>query len=123
MAMTKKVPSDFSDLVAAFEAEGVEYLIVGGYAVGAHARPRATKDLDLWIGGGENLERVARALRNFGLPDAFVDTARTLGEGEALFFGTPPVRVDLLRSRPCRSPKRERGRSGCRSGRSNRRRS
>ena len=43
MATTKTVPSDFSDLVAAFEAEGVEYLVVGGHAVGAHARPRATK--------------------------------------------------------------------------------
>lgn len=98
MATTKTVPSDFSDLVAAFEAEGVEYLVVGGHAVGAHARPRATKGLDLWIGGGANLERVARALHRFGLPAAFVDAARNLADDEVLFFGSPPVRVDLLRT-------------------------
>ena len=48
-------PAEFSELIAAFESESVEYLVVGGYAVGAHGRPRATKDLDLWIAGGENL--------------------------------------------------------------------
>lgn len=44
--MATRLPSDFSELIAAFEAHGVEYLVVGGYAVGAHGRPRATKDLD-----------------------------------------------------------------------------
>jgi hypothetical protein len=98
MMTTVKTPSDFSDLLAAFEAEAVEYLVVGGYAVGAHARPHATKDLDLWVAGGANLERVARALERFGLPETFVEAARTLGEDEVLYFGAPPVRVDILRS-------------------------
>lgn len=93
-----ELPSDFSALIAAFEARGVEYLVVGGYAVGAHGRPRATKDLDLWISGGENLERVAAALADFGLPRSLVEQARGLGDQEVLFFGRPPLRVDLLRS-------------------------
>ena len=45
--MTMQLASDFSELIAAFDAHAVEYLVVGGYAVGAHGRPRATKDLDL----------------------------------------------------------------------------
>ena len=96
--MSIQLPPDFSELIAAFDAYGVEYLVVGGYAVGAHGRPRATKDLDLWIGGGANLDRVAAALAAFGLPVSLVETARGLGEDEVLFFGRPPARVDLLRS-------------------------
>lgn len=98
MATTTKVPSDFLELVSAFDAEGVEYLIVGAYAFGAHVRPRATKDLDIWIAGGENLERVARALARFGLPARYQEMARTLADRDVLWFGAPPVRVDLLRS-------------------------
>lgn len=40
---------DFKDLLSAFHAHGVKYLIVGGYAVSFHSQPRLTKDLDLFI--------------------------------------------------------------------------
>ena len=40
---------DFKELFAVFNAHGVKYLIVGGYAVSFHAQPRATKDIDLLI--------------------------------------------------------------------------
>jgi hypothetical protein len=39
---------DFKDLPAAFASCGVEYLVLGGYAVGYDTRPRFTKDIDLW---------------------------------------------------------------------------
>jgi hypothetical protein len=55
---------DFKDLLSAFADERVRYLIVDGYAVGFHGRPRATKDLDLLVASGaENLQAVLRALR------------------------------------------------------------
>ena len=40
---------DFRDILSAFNAERVEYLLVGAYAVAAHGLPRATGDIDLWI--------------------------------------------------------------------------
>lgn len=40
---------DFKDLLSAFHARGVRYLVVGGYAVSFHGHPRATKDLDLFV--------------------------------------------------------------------------
>jgi hypothetical protein len=40
---------DFKDLLCAFHAHGIKYLIVGGYAVSFHAQPRAAKDIDLSI--------------------------------------------------------------------------
>ena len=40
---------DYKDLLYAFHARGVKYLIVGAYAVTFHAQPRFTKDIDLFI--------------------------------------------------------------------------
>ena len=44
-----KISSDYKDLLNTFNAAGVRYLIVGGYAVMIHSEPRYTKDLDIWI--------------------------------------------------------------------------
>lgn len=58
---------DFRDLLVEFVRERVRFVVLGGYAVGHHAKPRATKDLDLLVSGeGDNLERVGRALETFG---------------------------------------------------------
>jgi hypothetical protein len=57
------LPEDLKQLLLAFNAFGVEYLVVGGYAVGVYAEPRATKDLDLFIRSElANSEAVFRAL-------------------------------------------------------------
>jgi hypothetical protein len=90
---------DFKDLLAEFARFGVEYALLGGYAVGYHAKPRATKDLDLLISGlNGNLERVASALASFGAPAHVIESVRTMTSNEIVHFGMPPVRVDLLRS-------------------------
>lgn len=38
-----KLPPDFRDLLEEFASAGVEFLVIGGYALAFHARPRATK--------------------------------------------------------------------------------
>jgi hypothetical protein len=40
---------DLRELLSAWNAHSVRYVIVGGYAVGVHAQPRVTKDLDIFI--------------------------------------------------------------------------
>lgn len=61
---------DFKELLSAFNAGQVRYLIVGGYAVSFHAQPRATKDLDILIGAdAENSKAVYTALAKFGAPE------------------------------------------------------
>lgn len=40
---------DYHDILSAFENAGVEYLLVGAYALAAHGQPRATGDIDVWI--------------------------------------------------------------------------
>jgi predicted nucleotidyltransferase len=89
---------DFRDLLSALAATSAEYLVVGGWAIGYHAEPRFTKDLDVFIGpSNENLEAVAKALAQFGAPAAILDTLRGLGPDEFLYLGAAPVRVDILR--------------------------
>jgi predicted nucleotidyltransferase len=90
---------DFRDLLAELARYEVEFAVLGGYAVGHHAKPRATKDLDLLVSGKPaNLERVAAALSEFGAPSHVVAAARTMKATDVVFLGVPPVRVDILRS-------------------------
>ena len=60
---------DFKDLLSAFNAGGVEYLVVGAHALAAHGHVRATKDLDVWIRpDSENATRLVSALEAFEAP-------------------------------------------------------
>jgi hypothetical protein len=60
---------DFKELLSALSAHKARYLIVGGYAVGFHAQPRATRDLDIVIGSEpQNAKAVYDALAAFGAP-------------------------------------------------------
>lgn len=42
------LPKDFKEFLQLLDANGVEYLVIGGYAVSYHGYPRATDDLDVW---------------------------------------------------------------------------
>ena len=85
------------DLLSVFAQEQVNYLVIGGYAVGYYATPRFTKDLDLLVDSTpDNLARVYRALASFGAPSHVLESLRNLQPGEVLWMGNPPVRVDIL---------------------------
>jgi predicted nucleotidyltransferase len=93
------LPPDFKDLLEEFAREGVEHVVIGGYAFAFHVEPRATKDLDLLIeGSDENRARAARALARYGAPPHVVGATRTLAETEIVYLGRPPLRVDILRT-------------------------
>jgi Nucleotidyl transferase of unknown function (DUF2204) len=89
---------DLKELLLAFNAHGVEYLVVGGYAVGVHAEPRATKDLDIFIRADEkNSEAVFRALSDYGAPLHGLTPANFRDEPDSIFqVGLPPLRIDIL---------------------------
>lgn len=90
---------DFKDLLAVFEASQVKFVLLGGYAVSFHGRPRSTKDIDLLVEvSSENRTRVADALDHFGAPAVVVDGARQLRKDQVLYFGVSPLRVDILGS-------------------------
>jgi predicted nucleotidyltransferase len=88
---------DFKELLAEFAHGRVEVVIVGGYAVAFHGRPRATKDIDLVLeGSAENLGRAADALARFGAPAIVVDSVRAQAPTDVVFMGQPPLRIDFL---------------------------
>ena len=92
---------DFRDLLAVFAAHDVDYLVVGGYAVGFHARPRFTKDIDLWVGHSpENLKRARVALEEFGAPAAMLEQLELALDEDVLWMGVPPVRIDVVKGVP-----------------------
>jgi hypothetical protein len=95
------VISDFRDLLAAFAAGGVRFLVVGAHALAAHGVPRATADLDLWIEPTEaNADRAWRALVAFGAPvEALgLQLADLVRPDQVIQLGLPPYRIDLMTS-------------------------
>ena len=90
------MPKDLKELLRAFNDHEVKYLIVGGYAYGVHAEPRATKDLDIFIRSDqENSQAVFGALAQFGAPLDGLSPADFM-DGSTFQIGQPPARVDLL---------------------------
>lgn len=88
---------EFIDILSVFTDEKVEYLLVGGYALGFHGYSRATGDIDLWVRRDErNAERVMRALRTFGAPLFDVTSDDFAAMGTVFQIGVPPARIDIM---------------------------
>lgn len=88
---------DFKDILSAFIAEKVEFLVVGGYAMAFHGYVRATGDIDLWIrASDDNAEKVWRALKTFGAPlfDLNIEDLKT--PGMVFQIGLVPSRIDVI---------------------------
>jgi predicted nucleotidyltransferase len=96
-AMKLKLGADFRDLLSAFRACSVKYLIIGGWAVSVHAQPRATQDMDIFVSSDKaNLETVYEALLRFGAPLENVDKGQFLRPGAYYRIGAPPHQVDIF---------------------------
>ena len=88
---------DFKELLFTFNAHGVEYLIVGGYAVNFYSQPRATKDLDLLIrADDQNAQRVFAALAEFGAPLDGLTRADFSDSSGFFRMGHPPIMIEIL---------------------------
>lgn len=90
---------DFEELLASLNSRKVRYLIGGAHALAFHARPRATKDLDLFVAPTRpNAERFIKALADFfgGSPPSYVSVKTLLDPNLIVQLGVAPVRVDVL---------------------------
>ena len=88
---------DFKEFVELLNKNEVEYLIVGGYAVGIHGYPRYTGDLDIWINATrQNARKMVVVLAEFGF-DSFGLTEEDFTKlGNVIQMGYPPFRIDIL---------------------------
>ena len=84
MAMIE-LPDDFKEFLKLLNSTGVEYLVVGGYAVGYHGYPRATGDIDIWVSiSPDNASRLVRAMKEFGFGDAGLNEETLLQENQVV---------------------------------------
>lgn len=97
--MDLRLPPDFAEFLRLLSSEGVEYLLVGGYAVAVHGYPRPTGDLAVWIATTPaNAGRVVAALANFGFAGVGATPALFMTPGRVVRMGVPPGRIEVLTS-------------------------
>ena len=91
-----ELPLDFKDFLRLLNRHAVEYLLIGGYAVGYHGYPRVTQDMDLWVAiHPENAERLARVLREFGFDLPGLSPELFLNPKAIVRMGLPPMRIEI----------------------------
>jgi predicted nucleotidyltransferase len=90
---------DFKEFIESLNANLVQYLIVGGYAVALHGHPRYTKDLDVWVDCSRgNAQAMIRALAQFGMGSLGLTEEDFQTPDQVIQLGFPPERIDLLTS-------------------------
>lgn len=88
--------SDFKEFAELLNAHGVEYLLVGGYALAAHGQPRYTGDIDFWVSPEPaNIDRLMGVLQAFGFGSLGL-TTRDFDADTVVQLGQPPRRIDLM---------------------------
>ena len=94
-----EVHRDFKELLELFNAQKVEYLVVGGYALAYHGVPRYTRDIDLYVHPTkENADRIIAALDAFGFGETGLKPEDFVKPAQIVQLGFPPVRIDLITS-------------------------
>jgi predicted nucleotidyltransferase len=90
------LPPDFKEFLKLLNANHVEYLLIGGYAVAYHGYMRSTADMDIWVAvNPRNAERVVAVLKAFGFDTPELSPALFLAEGRIIRMGLPPVRIEI----------------------------
>lgn len=90
--------ADFKEFLKLLNEHKVEYLLVGGYAVGHYGYVRATVDLDIWVNKtADNAEKLVRALNEFGFFES-VNSQMFQKENNIVRMGVPPFRIEVMTS-------------------------
>jgi hypothetical protein len=94
-----RFPDDLREFLKLLNSARVEYLLIGGYAVGYYGYPRATGDLDIWVGASEqNARKLIRVLKDFGFDSPSLIPNLFLRPESIVRFGEPPLRIEILTS-------------------------
>ena len=88
---------DFDEFIGSLIAHGVEFLIVGAYALAFHGAPRFTGDLDVFIRPThDNAQRLLEAIRAFGFPIAELSAQQLVDTRHMLQMGVEPVQIHVM---------------------------
>ncbi len=94
---TIRLPQDFRYFLKLLNCHKVDYLIIGGFAVGYHGYPRATGDMDIWISNSpENADKMVTVLKEFGFDVPELNADLFLKKRQVVRMGMPPIRIEVL---------------------------
>ena len=91
------LPEDFKEFLKLLNEHDVQYLVVGGYAVGYHGYPRATGGLDVWIAIEPlNAEKMVKVMQKFGFDVPELSIELFLKQNNIVRMGYYPIRIEIL---------------------------
>src|SRR5437016_2438350 len=97
MDTTIRIPQDFKEFLRLLEDNDVEYLLVGGYAVGFHGYPRPTGDIDFWIARSEaNAAKMVTVLAEFGFDSPELSPSLFLLDKSIVRMGIAPFKLEII---------------------------
>ena len=97
--MELELAKDYKEFLRLLRAHGVEYLLIGGWAVGYYGYLRATYDLDVWIANSPaNANRVVKAVSEFGFSGPELSTDLFVQPDKIVRMGIEPVRIEVMTS-------------------------
>jgi predicted nucleotidyltransferase len=95
----RKLTPEFREFLACLNHAGVEYLLVGGFAVNHYGYHRSTEDIDFWIAVSDaNYDRLLAAIREFFGEDLKGLDKEFLRQNEALFLGGVPNKIEVFKN-------------------------
>ena len=90
---------DFDEFIECLNVHGVEFVVVGAYALAFHGAPRFTGDLDILVRPSlENATRLLVALEAFGFPIAELTPETVADRRRLIEMGVPPVQIHVMSS-------------------------
>lgn len=93
------IHKDLREFIESLNSNGVEYLVVGAFAVAWHGHPRFTSDIDFFLRATiENADATLAALRAFGFGSLDISRQDLTKPDQVVQLGAKPNRIDLLTS-------------------------
>lgn len=94
-----KIEKDYKEFLELLNKNQVKYCIVGSYAFAFHAKPRYTKDLDIFMESTkDNAINIITALKEFGFKSLDIKEEDFLIKNQIIQIGYEPLRIDILTS-------------------------
>jgi hypothetical protein len=88
---------DFDEFIGFLTAHGVEFVVVGAYALAFHGAPRFTGDLDILVRPTlDHAVRLLTALKAFGFPVTELNPETIVDHRRMLQMGVPPVQIHVM---------------------------
>jgi predicted nucleotidyltransferase len=95
--MMEPLNQDFREFIGLLEKHGVDYLVIGGYAVALHGFPRYTGDIDFFVAIAEsNASNLLKVFEDFGFGDIGLSMEDFMQKDFVVEIGREPRKIQVL---------------------------